>query len=172
MKPFYRPICHFCKHFYSDPSPSTMFHGKCLAFPDGIPNLIIRMDYDHREPYPGDNDAQFEKYERRETLHVDLWETPDEVLQQELENQLRLLSEWRKEGAILPPFISEDPRDNLRHLKRVYKKFYLPPDDSEDPRFWEVFVDETIYPAWLLEALMERTENLVKNSQYPKDGSE
>jgi len=32
----------------------------CLAFPDGIPNKIIRSVVDHRKPYPGDNGIQYE----------------------------------------------------------------------------------------------------------------
>lgn len=32
----------------------------CIAFPAGIPDLIIRNKFDHKNPYPGDNGIQFE----------------------------------------------------------------------------------------------------------------
>lgn len=32
----------------------------CDAFPRGIPLPIIRGDNQHRSPYPGDNDIQYE----------------------------------------------------------------------------------------------------------------
>jgi len=32
---------------------------KCKAFPDGIPEEIWSMEFDHHESYPGDNDIQF-----------------------------------------------------------------------------------------------------------------
>ena len=163
MKPLYRPICHFCQHFYPDSSPPNRYRGKCAAFPEGIPKLIIDMDYDHREPYPGDNGTQFEKYESRETLHVDLSKESDETLHQQLEHRLKRLSQVRREGAILPPFIDEDPQDSLQYLRRLYKKYHLPPDDSEDPIFWMTLIDETIFPAWLLEALIKRAEDVIKN---------
>jgi hypothetical protein len=31
----------------------------CLAFPYGIPKIILDNDHDHRLPFPGDNDILF-----------------------------------------------------------------------------------------------------------------
>lgn len=33
----------------------------CVAFPDGIPDEILTNEFDHQDPYPGDNDIQYEK---------------------------------------------------------------------------------------------------------------
>jgi hypothetical protein len=35
----------------------------CDAFPDGIPDEIWTGKNDHKKPYPGDHDIQFEKLE-------------------------------------------------------------------------------------------------------------
>lgn len=32
---------------------------RCEAFPDGIPDDIARLGYDHRNPFPGDNGIMF-----------------------------------------------------------------------------------------------------------------
>lgn len=49
--------CGWCKH-------KTLGKGTCTAFPNGIPEPILRGDVPHTEPYPGDNGIQFEPLER------------------------------------------------------------------------------------------------------------
>ena len=46
------PQCLRCKHWNGK--------GRCEAFPDGIPHEILTDEFDHKEPYPGDNGTQFE----------------------------------------------------------------------------------------------------------------
>lgn len=31
----------------------------CAAFPDGVPDEIVRLGFDHRNPYEGDNGIRF-----------------------------------------------------------------------------------------------------------------
>jgi len=48
------PICLQCRHLGKSGPMS------CAAFPNGIPNPILLMDHDHREPYPGDHGIRYE----------------------------------------------------------------------------------------------------------------
>ncbi len=43
--------CDICEHHRGE--------GKCNAFPDGIPDDILYLYYDHRKEYPGDNGIRF-----------------------------------------------------------------------------------------------------------------
>ncbi len=45
-------ICHKCRRQYKD------FY-RCEAFPKGIPGEILKGDFIHVKPYPGDNGKQF-----------------------------------------------------------------------------------------------------------------
>lgn len=51
-----QPQCWRCKHFDADDKT-------CLAFPDGVPMVVLLGDVDHRLPFPGDNGVQFEPKE-------------------------------------------------------------------------------------------------------------
>jgi hypothetical protein len=51
------PICIRCRHFVNDRRFT------CRAFPGGIPDPILVMDHDHREPYPGDGGIRYEPAE-------------------------------------------------------------------------------------------------------------
>ena len=55
----YSDQCVTCKNY-------TML-GECLAFPDGIPEPIMLGEFDHTEPYPGDNGLRFEPIPETET---------------------------------------------------------------------------------------------------------
>lgn len=51
--------CGKCKHF----NRGNMAENTCNAFPNGIPEEIIRNEFDHRKPHPQDNGIQFEPIE-------------------------------------------------------------------------------------------------------------
>lgn len=61
----YYPHCLFCKHFEKGGAPS------CDAFPDGIPERILRNKHDHRKPYPNDNGVTFEPVDDEAARIVD-----------------------------------------------------------------------------------------------------
>lgn len=44
-------LCMFCKHWRGP---------GCKAFPEDVPEEVFYGKHDHRKPYPGDNDIQFE----------------------------------------------------------------------------------------------------------------
>lgn len=58
MSSSYLPICLWCKYFNIQSFENDKF-ATCNAFPNGIPNLVFHGDFDHREPFPNDNNIQF-----------------------------------------------------------------------------------------------------------------
>jgi len=54
--------CHTCKHWVSplDVGDGTGDKQTCAAFPGAIPDDIWWNRADHRKPYPGDHDIQWE----------------------------------------------------------------------------------------------------------------
>jgi hypothetical protein len=48
-----RPQCDYCTRL-------ARFGFQCKAFPQGIPEDILKGRHDHRKPYSGDNGIQFE----------------------------------------------------------------------------------------------------------------
>jgi hypothetical protein len=60
-------ICNSCARLVRIPNPDhdgknteTISIATCRAFPDGIPRDIIRHEFDHRNPYPGDRGIRYE----------------------------------------------------------------------------------------------------------------
>ena len=53
----YYGMCGSCRHKHDDEGDGNV---TCEAFPEGIPDEIIRVGYDHREPYDGDGGIMFE----------------------------------------------------------------------------------------------------------------
>ncbi len=51
--------CARCKHFHSKDTTGN----NCDAYPDGIPNIILTNEHNHRQPYRGDKGIQFEEKE-------------------------------------------------------------------------------------------------------------
>lgn len=73
------PQCAACRHRL----PIVPSGPRCKAFPDGIPEIMLRGDFDHRKPYPGDNGITFEPkpgYKHPEEARLDL---PDVTPQDE-----------------------------------------------------------------------------------------
>jgi hypothetical protein len=52
----YRSLCTMCVHKSNDEETDQPI---CLAFPQGIPDEIVRLGFDHREEYPGDGGVRF-----------------------------------------------------------------------------------------------------------------
>lgn len=53
MRPVLVGICHMCVHRTSIRN--------CTAFPQGIPNEILKGDFNHTESFPGDHGITFKK---------------------------------------------------------------------------------------------------------------
>lgn len=60
------PMCYSCRHLRADPQMI------CDAFPNGIPTEIVESVVDHRDPYTGDNNIQFEQDPRAPVPHWDM----------------------------------------------------------------------------------------------------
>jgi hypothetical protein len=52
----YRTVCPDCVHFVGGEGEVAPY---CTAFPEGIPDDIIRGGFDHTQEYPGDQGIRF-----------------------------------------------------------------------------------------------------------------
>lgn len=55
----YRSICTMCEHYGVGAAEEDPTLRTCAAFPDGIPDEIIRLGFDHRQPFDGDGGVMF-----------------------------------------------------------------------------------------------------------------
>jgi hypothetical protein len=96
-------VCEYCKHFNYEKSRGVFI---CTSFPDGIPHEIAACRFDHRNPYPGDNEIQFELREGEvlpediDELYLEIKNHPllpiDEAIRQAQERQRK----WDTENKI------------------------------------------------------------------------
>lgn len=99
-----KSLCQFCKYYRLDEDSR-----KCDAFPDGIPVALYaaEMEYDHHEPYPGDNGIQFERLHDEEELKKRFprfsREHFQETVEYSLNETLEILYIGRRDGWIQPP---------------------------------------------------------------------
>lgn len=63
--------CVWCRHRYADGR-------SCKAYPQGIPEAIVKNRHDHREPFDRDGGVRFEP-ERVEIEFVDIEPEPESV---------------------------------------------------------------------------------------------
>jgi hypothetical protein len=62
-------VCWCCKHFQS-PEGKVNNREICVAFPQGIPDEILYLRFDHRKPYPSDGGIQFELHPDKENCRA------------------------------------------------------------------------------------------------------
>lgn len=117
------PICHWCKHFdknkFEDRNHRLYV---CKAFPEAIPLVILDMEFDHRMPFEGDNNLQFEKYKHPIDLPVTVRELPlgsDNVLTL----MLQLMTEKRMIGKALPPLDTSEIDADSKNFSLMYEEF-------------------------------------------------
>jgi hypothetical protein len=56
----YTPQCLFCVHLQPNKKVEYPATYACDAFPDGLPRVILRNRFDHRQSYPGDHGIRWE----------------------------------------------------------------------------------------------------------------
>lgn len=59
----HKTMCLQCAHFEEASPIDDKDFPTCAAFPQGIPDDIIRRGFDHRQEYPGDGGVRFEPAE-------------------------------------------------------------------------------------------------------------
>lgn len=82
--------CAFCLHFQKVDDRDPKFF--CDAFPNGIPDEIVRMRFDHRKPHPDDNGIQFEMNPQFEHLREGVEEAYAHI-----EGNIQTLTEVKQE---------------------------------------------------------------------------
>ncbi|HEU4322851.1 MAG TPA: hypothetical protein VFS21_06840 [Roseiflexaceae bacterium] len=97
-------MCWWCQHFIVTPT-KLGFHFSCVAFPDEVPDAIYDGEFDHREPFPGDNGIRFELAPF--DIVKDRWIFQSSSQPQELfgdiENIFSVFDTYRATGLLYPP---------------------------------------------------------------------
>lgn len=99
-----KALCFWCKHLNVENGRWAGSQASCSAFPDGIPEVIWDLRFDHRYPYEGDNDIQFEKVANYDNM-VDTMRNrlTDEQLDLILNQMIQLVEHFRRRGEGQPP---------------------------------------------------------------------
>lgn len=85
------PICFMCKHYVPGMDEENPLDVPvCAAFPNGIPDEILKQGYDHREPL-GNESILFEL--GRGYTEEDLAEWEEEMVEDEKADVMRLLNQ-------------------------------------------------------------------------------
>jgi len=106
-----KSLCKFCKHYEVQSGKPEI--RQCKAFPNGIPMSIYRSEaeYDHREPYSGDNGTQFERlYDEDELKKRFPRFSPDhfmDTVEYAFNETTEMLNIGRRNGYIQPPLLNE-----------------------------------------------------------------
>lgn len=77
MSSVWFPQCYWCKHFHSHTAMELV--KTCAAFPERLPSDIFNGYAEHRMPYQGDHNIQFEEQTDTQALPEFLQEMTDEV---------------------------------------------------------------------------------------------
>jgi hypothetical protein len=100
-------LCFWCKHF--DTTSLKGSDASCAAFPNGIPEQIWYLRYDHREPHEGDKGILFEKLDDfDEMIPLMRDNLTDEQLERNFKKYSDLLLEFRRLGIAEPPLSQND----------------------------------------------------------------
>lgn len=102
----------------------------CAAFPDGIPEDIKRLGFDHRLPYPGDGGVRHElRPDRADIVASFERETPADIRTRDVSASAR---EWMRQMAML-----KDRRLRLAEFLLNAEELFVPVRGNGTPATWD-----------------------------------